>query len=157
MVIVYPLVRLLAVITAAPVNAPDAGGYRVRNDNFLNFALTSLDGHSKRPWGVTAWMALWPSDRGILLGQVALSIVAWAALAVTVAQGIENRAARRILAFLVLLVSCTGEVIAWDANMLSESVSVSTGILALVAAIRFTRQPSWTRAGLPCWPRCGSA
>jgi hypothetical protein len=148
MVAVYPLIRLLGVITAAPVNAPDAAGYRVRGDNFLNFALVSLDGHSIRPWGVTIWMALWPSDRGILLAQVALSIVAWAALAVTVANGIGNPAARRIMAFILLLVSCTGQVTAWDANMLSESVSVSTGVLALVAIIRFTRQPSWTRAGV---------
>jgi hypothetical protein len=148
MVVAYPLIRLLAVITAPPVDAPDAAGYRVPKDNFLNFSLTSLDGHSIRPWGVTIWMALWPSDRGILIAQVALSIVAWVALAVTVADGIENRVARRVVAFLVLLVSCTGQVIAWDANMLSESVSVSTGVLALAAIIRFTRQPSWPRAGL---------
>ena len=148
MVTVYPLIRLLGLITAAPVNAPDAAGYRVLNDNFLNFALVSLDGHSIRPWGVTVWMALWPSDQGILLAQVALSIVAWAALAVTVAHGIENPAGRRVIAFLLLLVSCTAQVTAWDANMLSESVSVSTGILALVAIIRFTRQPSWMRAGV---------
>jgi hypothetical protein len=148
MVAVYPLIRLLGVITAAPVNAPDAAGYRVRGDNFLNFSLTSLDGHSIRPWGVTIWMALWPSDRGILLAQAALSVVAWAALAVTVANGIENPAWRRVMAFVVLLVSCTAQVMALDANMLSESVSVSTGVLALVAIIRFTRQPSWTRAGV---------
>jgi len=148
MVLVYPLVRLLGVIAAAPVNAPDADGYRVPNDNFLNFSLVSLDGHSIRPWGVTIWMALWPSNRGILLGQVALSVVAWAALAVTVAKGIEHPVFRRVMAFVLLLLSCTAQVTAWDANMLSESVSVSTGVLALAAVIRFTRQPSWTRAGV---------
>ena len=146
MVVVYPLVRLLAVIAVAPVNASDSAGYRVRHDNFLNFSLVSLDGHSIRPWGVTVWMALWPGDRGILLAQVALSIVAWVLLALTVADGIGNPVARRLTAFLLLLVSCTAQVIAWDAMMLSEPVSVSTGILALVAVIRFTREPSWPRA-----------
>ena len=148
MVLVYPLIRFLGVITSAPVPAPDADGYRVPRNNFLNFSLTSLDGHSIRPWGVTIWMALWPTDRGILLAQVALSIVAWALLAVTVADGIPNPVGRRILAFLVLLVSCTAQVAAWDADMLSESVSVSTGILALVALVRFTRRPSWPRGGV---------
>jgi hypothetical protein len=148
MVMVYPLIRLLGMFAVAPVNAPDWTTYRVRNDSFLNFSLTSLDGHSVRPWGVTVWMALWPSDRAILLAQVVLSIAAWATLAVTVAQGIENRAARRILAFLLLLVSCTAQVIAADAIMLSESVSISAGILALVAVIRFTRHPSWRRGGV---------
>jgi len=148
MVLVYPLIRFLGVISSAPVPAPDADGYRVPRDNFLNFSLTSLDGHSIRPWGVTIWMALWPGDHGILLAQVALSIVAWALLAVTVADGIPNPVARRIVAFLVLLVSCTAQVAAWDADMLSESVSVSTAILALVALIRFTRRPSWPRAGV---------
>ncbi len=146
MVIAYPLIRLLGVITAGPVDAPDAAGYRVPKNNFLNFSLTSLDGHSIRPWGVTIWMALWPTDRGILVGQVLLSIVAWAALAVTVAAGIEHRTGRRVMALIVLLLSCTPQVIAWDANMLSESVSVSTGVLTLAAIIRFTRQPSWGRA-----------
>ncbi len=148
MVLVYPLIRLLGVITASPVNAPDSSGYRVRGDSFLNFSLTSLDGHSIRPWGVTIWMALWPTDRGILLAQVVLSIVVWVALAVTVAEGIGNPLARRIVVLLLLLVSCTAQVTAWDANMLSESVSVSTGILALVAIIRFVRQPTWPRAAV---------
>ena len=48
----------------------------------------------------------------------------------------------------MLLVSCTAQVAAWDADMLSESVSVSTGILALVALVRFTRRPSWPRGGV---------
>ena len=78
MVLVYPLIRFLAMVSTAPVPAPDAGGYRVAGDNFLNFSLTSLDGHAIRPWGVTIWMALWPGDRGIMFAQVALSMVAWA-------------------------------------------------------------------------------
>ena len=112
---------------------------------FLDLSLTSLDGRSIRPWGVTAWLALWPSDEAIVLAQTALSIVAWVALALTVAAGIQRAAPRRILVFLLLLLACTAQVANWDLTILAESVSISSGILALAAFIRFTRVPAWGR------------
>jgi hypothetical protein len=142
MIAVFPLVRLLSVVTSGPTSYPDTHTYRVKG-SFLDLSLTSLDGRSIRPWGVTAWMALWPSDEVIVLAQAALSIIAWVALALTVAAGIQRAAPRRILVLLLLLLACTAEVANWDLTILGESVSISSGILALAAFIRFTRAPAW--------------
>ena len=144
MIAVFPVIRLLSVATSGPTSYPDTHTYRVKA-SFLDLSLTSLDGRSIRPWGVTAWLALWPSDEAIVLAQTALSIVAWVALALTVAAGIQRAAPRRILVFLLLLLACTAQVANWDLTILAESVSISSGILALAAFIRFTRVPAWGR------------
>jgi hypothetical protein len=124
---------------------PDTGSYRTAG-SWLNFALTSLDGHSLRPWGVTIWMALWPGDVAIELAQTALSFVAWSTLAMVVAAGIRHAAVRRVVVVLLLLVACTAQVANWDGVILGESVSVSTGLLTLAMALRFSRAPSWGSA-----------
>ena len=146
MIAVFPVVRLLSVVSG-PTSYPDTHAYRVKG-SFLDLSLTSLDSRSIRPWGVTAWMALWPSEEGIVLAQTALSIVAWMALALTVAAGIQRAAPRRILVLLLLLLACTAEVADRDLTILAESVSISSGILALAAFIRFTRVPAWGRGAV---------
>lgn len=141
MIAVFPAVRLLSVVTSGPTSYPDTHTYRVEG-TFLDLSLTSLDGRSIRPWGVTAWLALWPSDEAIVLAQAALSIIAWVVLALTVAAGIERASPRRTTVFLLLLLACTAQVANWDLTILAESVSISSGILALAAFIRLTRGPT---------------
>jgi hypothetical protein len=141
----FAVVRLLEVATGSPTLYPDSVGYRVRG-HFLDFSLTSLGGRSVRPWGVTAWMALWPSDEAIVLAQTALAVLVWSALALTVATGVRRPAARRLVVTVLLVLACTAQVASWDLAILSESVSISTGILTLAAAVRFARAPGWSRA-----------
>jgi hypothetical protein len=146
MIAVFPLVRLLEVVASGPSTYPDSPTYRVPG-SWLDLSLTSIGGHSVRPWGVTVWMALWPSDRAVVLAQAALAVVAWSVLALTLAAGIRRAAARRTIVLLVLTLASTAQVANWDLIILGESVSISSGILALAAAIRFQRAPTW-RSGL---------
>lgn len=121
---------------------PDTGTYRTAR-SWLDFSLTSLDGNSLRPWGVTIWMALWPGDVAIELAQTLLSFVAWSTLALVVAAGIGHAAVRRVVVVLLLVVACTAQVANWDGVIQGESVSVSAGLLTLAMALRFSRAPSW--------------
>lgn len=137
---VWLAVKVLEPVLGDTSSYPDSPTYRV-SGTWLDFSLTSLDGHSVRPWGVTAWQALWPGDWGIALGQALLSWVAWSALAVTVAATLRRPAVRRATVVALLLVASSAQVAGWDLNLLGESVSVSTGVLALAALLGFVGRP----------------
>jgi SAM-dependent methyltransferase len=148
----FPAVRLVQLLAGGgtspyPTTYPDTPTYRARG-SWLDFSLTSLSGRSVRPWGVTAWMALWPSDLALVIAQVVLSTVAWAALAVTLASVVRRVAVRRALVLAVLVLACTAQVANWDLVVLGESVSISSGVLALAALVRFTAAPSGLRAAV---------
>jgi hypothetical protein len=145
MIGLFALVKLLEITASGPSTYPDTDTYRVPG-SFLDFSLTSLGGRSVRPWGVTAWLALWPSDEAIVLAQTALSIVAWVVLALTVTATVRRPFVRRGLALLLFLVGCSAQVASWQLAILSESVSISTGVLALALLIRLVRRPSAGRA-----------
>ncbi|HEV7173036.1 MAG TPA: hypothetical protein VGN50_09075 [Pedococcus sp.] len=147
MVLVLPLVKLLTVIPVKASTYPDSRSY-VRLGSWMDFSLTSLDGSSLRPWGVTAWLALWPGEPGIVIGHALLSAVAWGALALAVAGLVDNPVVRRGVAASLVLIACTAQIASWDSVILGESVSLSTGILALAALVWLVRDPGWSRAGL---------
>jgi hypothetical protein len=140
-------VKVLEVLVSRPVRYPDSPTYRSKH-GFLDFSLTSLTGNSIRPWGVTAWMALWPSDRALAVAQSLLAFVAWSALALAVAETVQRTGVRRVVVVVLLLIPATAQVAGWDLAVLGESVSVSTGVLALAALIHLTREESWGRAVL---------
>ena len=142
---VFLLLKLAATGWVTPSVYPDGISYRTPG-TWLDFSLTSLDGRSVRPWGVTIWMALWPGDRAIAIAQALLSFVVWAVLAFVVARGIRSAVVRRVVVVLLLLVPCTAQIANWDAVMLGDSVSISTGVLALAMALHFAQAPSWGRA-----------
>ncbi len=148
----FPVVRLLQLLGSGgtspyPTTYPDTPTYRTHG-TWLDLSLTSLDGRSVRPWGVTAWMALWPGDLGIVLAQVVLSTVAWATLALTLAALVRRPLVRRLLAAAVLVLGCTAQVAGWDLVVLGESVSISSGVLALAALVRFAAAPTGRRAAV---------
>jgi hypothetical protein len=144
---VFLVLRLLEVVVSRPTTYPDTPTYR-RKGAWLDFSLTSLGGHSVRPWGVTAWMALWPNDKAMIVAQALLSFVAWAALALAVAGLLRTAVVTRIVVAALLLVPCTAQVAGWDLVILGESVSISTAVLALAALLRLVRSPSWRTAAL---------
>jgi hypothetical protein len=141
----FLVLKLLEVLVSRPTRYPDSPTYRSRH-GFLDFSLTSVTGDSVRPWGVTTWMALWPSDRTLVIAQSLLAFVAWSALALVVAETVQRTAVRRVLVVLLLLIPLTAQVAGWDLAVLGESVSISTGVLALAALIHLTREASWWRA-----------
>lgn len=144
-ILVFLPLKLAAMVVAGPSVYPDGETYRVPG-SWLDFSLTSLDGHSLRPWGVTVWMALWPGDVAIEVAQTVLSFVVWSALALVVAAGIRHATVRRVFVVLLLLVACTAQVSNWDGVMQGDSVSISSGVLAFAMALRFGQAPSWGRA-----------
>jgi hypothetical protein len=133
------------VVSVKPTTYPDTRTYR-HAGHWFDFSLTSLDGHSIRPIGVTAWMALWPNDRAIMVAQALLSAVAWGALALVVARGIQRPGLRRLFVLLLVLIPCTAQMANWDTIILGDSIAMTTGILALAALIQLTREPTWGRA-----------
>ena len=145
MVLALPVAKLLGIATVHPSTPNDTNGYRSPG-TWLDFSLTSLDGMSPRPWGATIWLALWPGDHAIMIANALLSAVAWGALALVVAAGIRHATVRRLTAAALVLIPCTAQISNWDSVMQGESVSMSTGILALAALVWFTREPTWGRA-----------
>jgi hypothetical protein len=145
MVLALPVAKVLGLATVNPSIYFDTKTYRSLG-TWLDFSLTSLDGANLRPWGVTIWLALWPGDRGIMIGQALLSAVAWGALALVVSAGIRHATVRRLTAAALVLIPCTAQIGNWDSVILGDSTSMSTGILALAALVWFTRESTWGRA-----------
>jgi hypothetical protein len=146
---IFVLARLLSSVLTPPLTSPaqipDLGTYRAFR-GFLDFSLTSLTGHAVRPWGVTLWMALWPTNRAVVLAQATLAIIAWGCLAIAFYNAVEHLVLRRLLLVAVLVVGSTASVIGWDSIISSESVSVTAGVLSLAALLSLSRQPSTGRA-----------
>jgi len=145
MVLALPVAKVIGIATVNPSTYPDTNGYRSPG-TWLDFSLTSLDGTNQRPWGATIWLALWPGDHPIMIGNALLSAVAWGALALVVSAGIRHATVRRLTAAALVLIPCTAQIGNWDSVIQGESVSMSTGILALAALVWFTREPTWGRA-----------
>jgi len=113
---------------------PDSPSYR--NGIFLNFDLVSFLGHSTRPWPVTLFYALLPSDSIRILAQLVLSACVWSYLIVTVSH-IKLQRANKILVVLFLsLIGSSPLVTQWDTTILATSLMVSTSVLITTLMIR---------------------
>ncbi len=145
MVLALPVAKVVGIAMVNPSTYPDTNGYRTKG-TWLDFSLTSLDGANQRPWGVTIWLALWPGDHAIMIGQALLSAVAWGALALVVSAGIRRATVRRLTVAALVLIPCTAQIANWDSVIQGDSASMSTGIIALAALVWFTREPTWGRA-----------
>lgn len=97
-----------------------------------------------RPFTVPMLWKLFGDDHVRIVAHLALSIVAWLALAAAVATAIRQKLVRRLGFVLVLLFSATTEIILWDPLLLSESVSLSLAALLVAAWIWLVRAPSWS-------------
>lgn len=94
-----------------------------------------------RPFTVPTLWKLFGDDHLRIVAHLALSIVAWLALAAAVATAIQSKLVRRLGFSLVLLFGVTTEIILWDPLLLSESVSLSLAALLVAAWIWFVRVP----------------
>src|SRR5665647_2172134 len=119
MVLALPVAKVVGIATVNPSIYPDTKTYR-REGTWLDFSLTSLDGTNLRPWGSTIWLALWPGDHAIMIGQALLSAVAWGALALVVSAGIRHATVRRLTAAALVLIPCTAQIGNWDSVILVD-------------------------------------
>lgn len=74
-----------------------------------------------------------PSFIGIVVLQVALSIIGWGMLSIVVATHIQNTLMKILSTFIILLFAFTPQIADWDSILLSESLTFS--LFALILAI----------------------
>ena len=128
----YLAARLVIVFRGVVFTSYDTFSYAYRTDPTLNRGpLVSFVGHAPRLWGVPLFYALFPNDAARAYGQWALGTIAWAALAVVVFHLLRHPVARILGSGGVLVVALTTQVGSWDFAILSESLSISVGVLTL--------------------------
>jgi hypothetical protein len=136
--------RLVIMIQGPIYQSSDSAVYSARTDPTLNHGpLISLIGHAPRPWTVPVFYALFPDDRWRTIGQSALATIAWAALAWEAGKHLRTRTARYAIVAGLLLFGCLTEVASWDLAILTESLSISLGVLVLALTLRWLRTRSW--------------
>jgi hypothetical protein len=115
----------------------DTFSYAYRRDPFYNRgALVSFIGHAPRLWGAPMLYALFSDDRGRTFAQWATGTLAWAALAWALWTCLRGLPARILGSGLVLLLGLLTPVTNWDFAILSESLSISLGVLVLALLLR---------------------
>jgi hypothetical protein len=103
----------------------------------------------RHPWGTPLlWKLLPGGDVGAVMGQLAVSTVAWAALAVMTSRSFRSHRMRLASLVAVLAFSLVWQITAWDGLLLSESLSLSLFALAIAAWMALLRAPSWRTVGL---------
>ena len=139
-VIAYVVVRLWSFMAVTPRDFPDTAGYE-------RVAELPLDGRrfwmAWRPFTIPlVYKALGGDARTATSFQWAFSVVAWTILAAVAAASVRSRALRPGVVAALLVASLDDDVLRWDGDLLSESISLSlTALLAaggLLLAGRFT-------------------
>ena len=95
-----------------------------------------------RPWTVPLVYKLLPhSDEARAVGQLVISVLCWATLAVVVARCLRPLG-YRVLGFAVVLeFSASFSIVRWDRLVLSESISISLTALVVAAWLELVRSP----------------
>lgn len=127
----------------------DSFSYAYRGDPaFDRGPVVSLFGDAPRLWGVPLFYAIFPGDHARAVAQWALGTVAWALLAWALWTCLRGMAARCLAAAGVLLLGVLPQVTNWDFAILSESLSISLGVLTLALLLLWGRTGSaWALAG----------
>jgi hypothetical protein len=123
----------------------DAFSYAYRDDPHANPGpLVSFTGNAPRLWGVPAFFALFHTDGQRVVAQWALGTVAWALLACALWTVLRSPAARLVGAGAVLFLAVLTPVTEWDFTIMSESLSVSVGVIVLACLLFWLRHRSRT-------------
>jgi hypothetical protein len=142
--VAYLAVRLVIILGGTVFESHDSAVYAPREDPARNHGpLVSFVGNAPRPWGLPAFYALFGSDEWRTVGQWALATIAWAAFAWEVSRHLRTRAARIATVVAILVFACVREVASWDLAILTESTSISLGLLTLTFLLRWLRTGSW--------------
>jgi hypothetical protein len=140
----YVAARLVIVIAGPVYQSSDSAVYAARADPTLNHGpLISLIGHAPRPWTLPVFYAPFPDDQWRAVAQWALATVAWAAFAWEASRHLRTRGARYAIVAGLLLFGCLTQVASWDLAILTESLSISLGVLVLALTLRWLRTRSW--------------
>jgi hypothetical protein len=141
----YLAARLVVLFRGVVFTSYDTFSYAYRSDPFYNRGpLVSFVGDAPRLWGVPLFYAPLPNDAARAYGQWAVGTIAWCALAVVVWTLLRHPVARVLASGGVLALALTPQVGSWDFAILSESLSISLGVLTLALLLRWLSVGSWT-------------
>jgi hypothetical protein len=134
---------------------PDTNGYRPPEGG-LPYSVIDFAGNAPRSWFLPVVYSAMPSDRWIMVLQVAISILAWIALAAAVASVCRSPWVRVGGSLLVLLLGTTPQVATWDVSLLAESLSISLTAASVAAWLRYAVTRSWVPGAIAalltaCW------
>ncbi len=137
----YAVVRAIAVWGAEIMVYKDSATYRPPAGG-LPYSVLSFTGDAPRSFVVPAFYAVLPDDTTRVVAQVVISIGAWLVLATVLAVLLQTTVARYAAFISILLLSLTTQVITWDVAILSESLAISIGVLAVAAWLRLASRPT---------------
>ena len=129
----YGALRVVVLVGARAHGAPDSPGY----------GAVSFLGHAPRLWGVPLFYAIFPDEAWRVVGQWLVGTLAWAGLAAVLWSIARHTAAKVAGATAVVLLALVQYVGALDFMILSESLSVSLGVVVLAGML------SWSARGRP--------
>jgi hypothetical protein len=139
----FLLARTVIILGGDVFEAPDSAVYAYRDDPARNRGpLVSFFGDAPRPWGLPLFYALFGNDTWRAVGQWAFGTVAWAFFAWEVSRHLRTRAAQYAVVSALLLFACLNNVASYDLALLTESMSVSIGVLVLGLLLRWFRTGS---------------
>jgi hypothetical protein len=120
----------------------DTFTYAYRHDPMYDRGpLVSFTGHSPRLWGAPLLYVLFASDTARAFTQWTIGTLAWTVLAAALWQRLTTTPARILATTAVLGLGLTPQVTSWDLAILSESLSISLGVLTLALLL------SWSDPG----------
>ncbi|MFC0529256.1 hypothetical protein [Phytohabitans kaempferiae] len=146
---VFVAVRIFICVRGEVFTSYDTFSYAYRDDPaFDRGPLVSLTGNAPRLWGVPLFYAIFPNDQARAVAQWAVGTIAWALLAWALWTCLRTLVARCVAVAAVLAVALLPQVANWDFAILSESLSISLGVLTLALMLLWARTRSvWLLAG----------
>jgi hypothetical protein len=134
----YVIARIVVLAGGTVFTSYDTFSYALRGDPYYDRgSLVSFTGHAPRLWGVPLFYAMFPDDWWRSAGQWAIGTAAWATLAWVVWTLFRHVAAKIVGAAAVLVLALLNFVGNLDFAILSESLSISLGVLVLALLIRW--------------------
>jgi hypothetical protein len=121
----------------------DAFSYAYRNDPHWDRGhLVSFTGHAPRLWGTPLFYAMFSSDQPRLRAQWLITTIAWALLAWAVWKCLRSIPVRALASAAILAFALLTPVSAWDFTILSESLSISLGVIVVACFLLWARSGS---------------
>lgn len=138
--VLFLAARVALLLGGKVFTAPDSWVYAPQEDPARNLGpLVSLVGNAPRPWGLPAFYALFPDDAARTVGQWVVGTLAWAAFAWEISRLMRSWLARFLACAAILTLGAMNTVASWDFAILTESMSISLGLVAITLFLRWFR------------------
>jgi len=138
--VLFLAARVALLLGGKVFTAPDSWVYAPQEDPARNLGpLVSFIGNAPRPWGLPAFYALFPDDAARTVGQWVVGTIAWAAFAWEISRLMRSSIARFLACAALLTLGAMNTVASWDFAILTESMSISLGLIAITLFIRWFR------------------